>query len=201
MVANVPQGFAEAVRSLCTFPQDLLAEVAHEVIDFLSYKIGAVDTESTYKRLHAANSTLTSQQVQGAINALVYTFRDAVRSGLTTEALTTQLKDFGASVWSGKAVKVVVHVWGDRGEQACADAKALPQAIMHVGQLVGFRWKLAISVESSAARNLGRAFVALEMKVSDNSNRIKTHSFELSLYQFQNFAKQLREIHGIISEI
>lgn len=75
-------GFAEAVRSLCTFPQDLLAEVvsrvlfahwqsyfpplwsvaaqlitcvrvpllqAHEVVDFLSYKIGAVDTEFTYK--------------------------------------------------------------------------------------------------------------------------------------------------------
>lgn len=58
-----------------------------------------------------------------------------------------------------------------------------------------------MSVESSSARNLGRAFVALEMKVADNGNQIKTHSFELSLFQFQNFAKQLREINGIISEI
>lgn len=58
------------------------------------------------------------------------------------------------------------HVWGGRGATAINDAKALPQAIMHVGQLVDFRWKLCMSVESNSSKKLGRAFVAVEVTVA-----------------------------------
>lgn len=42
-------GFAGAVRTLCSFPQDLLAELVNEVLDFLTYKIGVVDTDACQK--------------------------------------------------------------------------------------------------------------------------------------------------------
>ena len=60
------------------------------------------------------------------------------------------------------------HVWGGRGAAAISEAKALPQAIMHVGHLVDFRWKLCMSVESNSSKKLGRAFVAVEVTVAGN---------------------------------
>ena len=68
-------GFNGAVKTLCTFPQDLLAELANEVLDFLTYQVGAVDTEVCQKRLAVAGVTLSEEQVQGCVNALVFTLR------------------------------------------------------------------------------------------------------------------------------
>ena len=68
-------GFNGAVKTLCTFPQDLLAELDNEVLDFLTYQVGAVDTEVCQKRLAVAGVTLPEEQVQGCINALVFTLR------------------------------------------------------------------------------------------------------------------------------
>jgi hypothetical protein len=201
MLLSAPQGFNGAVKTLCTFPQDLLAELANEVLDFLTYQVGAVDTEVCQKRLAVAGVTLPEEQVQGCINALVFTLRDAINEGVDAATLSAELKGFGASVWTGKAVNVLKHVWGGRGAAAISEAKALPQAIMHVGHLVDFRWKLCMSVESNSSKKLGRAFVAVEVTVADNADQLKTNSFELSLSQFQNFASHLRESAAVIEEI
>jgi len=201
MLQSTPQGFASAVRTLCGFPPDLLAELANEVLDFLTYQIGSVDYAALEKRLNNTGNKLTELQVQGCVNALIFTFRDGIQSGVDADTLAKELKTFGASVFTGKAVNVLKRVWTLRGADACNQAKALPQSIMHVGHLVGFRWKLCLSVESSGAKNLGRAFVAAEVTVADNADVIKTHSFEMSLYQFQNFAKQLRESHTLVQEL
>eukprot|EP00040_Diaphanoeca_grandis_P039815 m.260233 g.260233 ORF g.260233 m.260233 type:complete len:202 (-) comp39512_c0_seq1:241-846(-) len=201
MLLSTPQGFASAARTLCGFPQDLLAELANEVLDFLSYKIGAVDNVTLEKRLLNGGIVLSEVQVQGCVNALIFTLRDAIQNGIDAATLSKELKNFGASVFTGKSVNVLKHVWASRGAQACTDAKALPQSVMHVGHLVDFKWKLCLSIESSNAKNLGRAFVATEISVADNADRVKTHSFEMSLYQFQNFANQLRESNTLVQEI
>jgi hypothetical protein len=44
------------------------------------------------QRLRAAGQDLSLQQVQGAINALVYSLRDAVTNRLEPEALVNKLK-------------------------------------------------------------------------------------------------------------
>ena len=50
------------------------------------------------QRLQAAGRDLSSQQVQGAINALVYSLRDAVTNKLEPEALVNKLK--GCVSWN-----------------------------------------------------------------------------------------------------
>jgi len=199
-VADTPAGYAPAVGVLCSFPQDLLAEVTNDALDFLSYTTGAVDTQSFRKRLRAAEVELSAVQVQGATNALIYSLRDAVTNKLEPADLVTKLKGYGATVWSGKAVNVVKHVWGERGGEVVAAAAALPQAIMNIGRLIDFKWALKLSVESSTAKNLGRAFIAVELKVADGADQIHTRAFEVSLFQFQNWAKQLREINEVIND-
>ncbi len=45
-VECVRAGFAAAATVLCTFPQDVLADLAQEVLDFISYRAGSIDTHS-----------------------------------------------------------------------------------------------------------------------------------------------------------
>ena len=55
----------------------------------------------------AAGVVIPTERAQGAINALTFTFRAAVHASVEAEELTTELKSFGASVWTTKAVKVL----------------------------------------------------------------------------------------------
>eukprot|EP00038_Savillea_parva_P009478 m.183799 g.183799 ORF g.183799 m.183799 type:complete len:204 (+) comp15942_c0_seq1:149-760(+) len=199
-VADTPTGYVPAVGVLCSFPQDILAELANDVLDFLSYSLGAVDTNTYRKRLRAAGVDVTPTQVQGATNALVYSLRDAVVNKLEPAALVSKLKGYGASVWSGKSVNVVKHVWGERGAQVVKAASSLPESLMNIGRLVSFKWALKLSVDSDSAKNLGRAFIAVELRIVDGADCMHTKSFELSLFQFQNWAKQLREINNVIND-
>eukprot|EP00035_Acanthoeca_spectabilis_P034171 m.27518 g.27518 ORF g.27518 m.27518 type:complete len:204 (+) comp6440_c0_seq1:55-666(+) len=199
-VADTPTGFVPAVGVLCTFPQDLLAELTNDVLDFLSYTLGAVDTASYRKRLRASGIDLTAVKVQGATNALIYSLRDAVVNKLDQAGLVAKLKGYGATVWSGKSVNVVKHVWGERGAQVCQAAASLPQSIMNIGRLVSFKWALKMSVECNTAKNLNRAFIAVDLKVADGADCVHTKSFEMSLFHFQNWSKQLREINNVIND-
>ena len=60
------------------------------------------------------------------------------------------------------------------------------------------RWALKLSVESNAAKGLGRAFIAVEIKVVDGADRVHTRALELSLSQFQNL-QVLFPFHSPIS--
>jgi hypothetical protein len=52
-------------------------------------------------------------------------------------------------------------------------------------QLVSFKWKLAVAMRSNTAKNLNRAYVAVEMVVADAAAKPATHAFELTISEFQ----------------
>jgi hypothetical protein len=276
---------------LSSFPQDVLADLCHEVLDFLMYRVGSVDTDILQEKLAPAGVIVPTERAQGAVNALTFTFRASIHAEVAAEDLTTELKSFGtgarsfcprppyhldcvctlrtlshrmlllapglmdlatlvcdptayhpfgrlstlslfrchrlrqhtvlqrparphsltgdaptfcctgASVWTAKAVKVLTYVWSQRGAEACAEVKQLANDVMNIGRLVSFNWKLGLSTESSLVKGLGRAFVAVEIKVVDSGANIVVHSFEMSLPQFQKFSKQMKEMQAVVKEI
>ena len=96
---------------------------------------------------------------------------------------------------------MLAHVWKERGAEAGAEVKQLAHDVMNIGRLVSFNWKLGLSTESSIVKGLGRAFVAVEVKVVDSGANIQVHSFDMTLAQFQNFAKQMKEMQAVVKEI
>ena len=96
---------------------------------------------------------------------------------------------------------MLTYVWSQRGAEACAEVKQLANDVMNIGRLVSFNWKLGLSTESSLVKGLGRAFVAVEIKVVDSGANIVVHSFEMSLPQFQKFSKQMKEMQAVVKEI
>lgn len=64
---------------------------------------------------------------------------------------------------------------------------AHPPNVHNRFQLTSFKWALKLSVESNTAKNLGRAFIAVELKVVDGADCVHTKAFELSLFQFQSW--------------
>jgi len=98
LLNDTPEGYAAAIRDLCTIPQDLLADLSHEVLDFLSYRVGDVDVAMLVQKLSLAGFSGTPKQVQGSVNALTLTFRRAIKQQVDAPGLSTELKSFGASV-------------------------------------------------------------------------------------------------------
>ena len=82
----------------------------------------------------------------------------------------------------------------------CSSVKQLAHDVMNIGRLVSFNWKLGLSTESSIVKGLGRAFVAVEVKVVDSGANIQVHSFDMTLAQLQNFAKQMKEMQEVVKE-
>lgn len=68
-----------------------LTELGSEVLQFLQYKIGAVNTEKWRKKLEESAEGNDLQKTQSIINALIYTFRSAARYRVTIEELTAEL--------------------------------------------------------------------------------------------------------------
>ncbi|XP_069130119.1 COMM domain-containing protein 6-like [Argopecten irradians] len=66
--------------------------------------------------------------------------------------------------------------------------------ILGVGQLVDLKWKVGMAMSSDTCRNLNSSYVAMAIKVADPSGKITNHNFEMTVQQFQNFSKQLKDI-------
>lgn len=69
------------------------------------------------------------------------------------------------------------------------------------GRLTGFKWKLVTSIGSSDADRLGRVFVAVELRLSGLSGVEQVRTAELTLAQFAEFAKQLKEIQSAMADV
>eukprot|EP00048_Salpingoeca_helianthica_P015707 m.228176 g.228176 ORF g.228176 m.228176 type:complete len:201 (+) comp17416_c0_seq1:2-604(+) len=196
MFDDAPTGYTEAVHVLNSIPQDLFVELANDVLDFLSYKVGAISLQAFHTRLQHSGSSLSLDEVTSASRALSYVFREAIAGGATAEALVTALRSAGASVWTSQAIKVVGLLWGERGADAVAIGKA--QNVLKIGQLVKFEWRLGLAVSSSSVKSINRVYVAVALTVADAASRTAVHAFEMSYPEFQSFAKHLRDMAGAL---
>eukprot|EP00051_Salpingoeca_urceolata_P005259 m.71586 g.71586 ORF g.71586 m.71586 type:complete len:202 (-) comp14192_c0_seq3:1063-1668(-) len=195
LLAEAPAGFAAAVNTVNQLPQDILAELVHEVLDFLECRVGMVDTLSLHKRV----SSIDVKRLQGAVNALVFLFREAVRASVDAQQLVATLRSAGASVWKSEAISVLKHVWNERREPILAGSVA--QQMLNIGQLIKFDWKLGVSVQSSKVQSLSRCFVSVDLAVADPTGEPKTHTFEMNVAEFKAFAQKVKEMAAVLETV
>ncbi|XP_061164111.1 COMM domain-containing protein 6-like [Saccostrea echinata] len=62
------------------------------------------------------------------------------------------------------------------------------------GKLIDMKWKLGVAVSSDECKSLNSPCVTMTLKVADSSGKISTHSMEMTISQFQNFSKQMKEM-------
>ncbi|KAJ8297949.1 hypothetical protein KUTeg_024480 [Tegillarca granosa] len=70
-----------------------------------------------------------------------------------------------------------------------------------VGQLVDMQWKLGVGVSSDSCKNLNSPYVTMQVKVADPSGKLSTHTFEMTVMQFQDFSKQMKEMANVLETV
>lgn len=54
-----------------------------------------------------------------------------------------------------------------------------------IGDLIEFQWKLGVTVKSSDKQNVGVPYVSVLVKTKDPNQKISTHTFQMTLAEFQ----------------
>lgn len=65
---------------------------------------------------------------------------------------------------------------------------------LKVGHLLSMDWKFGVAVKSSHCVRLNSPFVTLLLRVVDINGATSSHSLELSLSEFQEFAQQFKQV-------
>ncbi|XP_035682403.1 COMM domain-containing protein 6-like isoform X2 [Branchiostoma floridae] len=194
---RVPQGFYSAVDTINGLPQDILAEMCQEVGLFLQYKIGSVNTARFCERIQETCVDTSHHEVQSAINALTFLFRSAASSQASTSELVQQLKVSGA--WTKDSLAVVKHVWDQQGKLLTASDSV--SQVLNIGQLIDMKWRLGVAIGSDTCRNLNSPFVAMTIKIAEPSGNVVTKSFEMTVPEFQNFSRQMKDMAAMLETV
>mmetsp|Transcript_381 Transcript_381/g.521 ORF Transcript_381/g.521 Transcript_381/m.521 type:complete len:80 (-) Transcript_381:61-300(-) len=73
--------------------------------------------------------------------------------------------------------------------------------VLGLGELVDMHWRLGISMKSSNCTNLATPFVSVLLKVADSDKKETAHTFEMTLAQFQDFARNLHDISNLMESL
>ncbi|XP_074047916.1 COMM domain-containing protein 6 isoform X2 [Macrotis lagotis] len=68
-------------------------------------------------------------------------------------------------------------------------------------ELLDLQWKMGMAVSSDSCRSLKSPYVAVTLKVADQSGQISNKSFEMTIPQFQHFFKQFKEMAAVIETV
>ncbi|KAL5012805.1 hypothetical protein ScPMuIL_011356 [Solemya velum] len=194
LLKHVSEGFAETSNVINNLPDDILAEMCHDIIEFIQFKSGLVKLDQYCKKICAKKLSLEKKQVQSVVNALSYIYRTSAQLKLDQDTLRKELSD--TSVFTDSILRVICNVWEEKGKELMGMEVA--DHLLSVGQLVDMDWKLGIAVSSDSCRNLNAPYVTMTLRVADPSGCMKTHSFEMSVLQFKNFSKQMKEMASLL---
>ncbi|XP_045203244.2 COMM domain-containing protein 6-like [Mercenaria mercenaria] len=197
IVKEAPDGYESAVELINALKQEDLTELGSEVLQFLQYKIGAVNTEKWRQKLEGYAKETDLQKTQNIINALIYTFRSAARNRTNIEEFTAELAS--SMVFSDTTRTTLCNLWSMQGKQLMSCS--LGDHVLGVGQLIDVQWKVGMAVSSDTCRQLNSPFVTLTLTVADSGGNLKTHPLELTMDQFRNFTNQLKEIGKVLEMV
>ncbi|KAJ3434306.1 comm domain-containing protein [Anaeramoeba flamelloides] len=189
-----PKGIFTAINSLNKFPQQLLAKLCQDVVDALQYK-GSVPQVSHYQSQLEKNSIdLGKNEVQSTINVLFFLYRDASKISNLDQKQFLEILQNQTGI-TNQAGKVLATIWEREKEN-------LPSLTMpNVGKLIDFKWKVGVTFSSSISENLVTPFVTVNISVSNTDELVQTHSFEMSVPEFKEFARNLKEINQLLEVI
>lgn len=124
---------------------------------------------------------------------LQFILRGAARAGFTGKELDQRL---GAQTdLTDDARAILCQAYDShRGSMSngSSDGAAAAVKMLGLGKFVGLDWKVGVGVQSSNCANLNTPFVALNVRISVDG-KTETHSVEMSIEEFGNFAVAVGE--------
>ncbi|XP_040056645.2 COMM domain-containing protein 6 [Gasterosteus aculeatus] len=196
--AEESYGVNKVVDHICQLPPHLLTEACQHILTYLQGQTGGVDSAEISDRFRRAGVRLEHEDLQNMVRFLLLTFRSAGKSGLSGDDLVSRLEEAG-NKWPKASLQVVHTLWSERG--ALVHAQQEVQALLSIGQLVDMQWKLGVAVSSDTCRSLNSPYVSLLLKIVQPPGQICHRSFEMTVPQFQNFHKQLKEMAAVMETV
>ncbi|XP_068602614.1 COMM domain-containing protein 6 [Brachionichthys hirsutus] len=192
------QGVGKVVDGISRLSPDLLAYACQHILSYLQGQIRGVEAADISDRFQRAGVRLDHEALQNIVRFLLLTFRSAGKSNLSADNLVSRLEE-GSNKWPKASLQVMHRLWSEHG--ALVHAQQEVQALLSISQLVDLQWKLGMAVSSDACRSLNSPYVCLLLKIVEPSGMICHKSFEMTIPQFQNFHKQLKEIAAVMETV
>ncbi|XP_053733968.1 COMM domain-containing protein 6 [Synchiropus splendidus] len=196
--ADVTTGEDKTVGNICRIPPDVLGESCRHILAYLQGQSSGVDSAEISQSFHRAGVRLDHESVQSIVRLLLLTFRSAGKSRLSGDQLVQKLEEANQK-WAKAVLQILHRLWCEHG--ALVQAQQELQDTLSVGQLVDVQWKLSLAVSSDTCRSLNSPFVTLLLKIAEPSGQISQRSFEMTVPQFQNFHKQLKEMAALMETV
>ncbi|XP_077393553.1 COMM domain-containing protein 6 isoform X2 [Festucalex cinctus] len=195
---SVDHSLDSVVENICRLNPDLLAEPCQHVLSYLQGQTKGVDSAEMCDIFQRAGVTLGHESLQSIIRFLLLTFRSAAKSKLAADDLVSRLEE-GSRKWSKASLQVLHSLWSEHGESV--QVQQATQDLLSVGRLVDMQWKVGLAVSSDTCRSLNSPFVTILLKIAEPSGQISQKAFEMTVPQFQNFHKQMKELAAVMETI
>ncbi|RVE58293.1 hypothetical protein OJAV_G00207960 [Oryzias javanicus] len=197
--AEVPSsGTNSVVDNICRLPPDLFTETSQHILIYLQGLASGIDSTDISHKFLQAGVGLNHEAQQEIIRFLLLTFRSAGQSNISADELVSKLED-GSQKWSKAFLQVLHRLWSEHG--AAVHAQQQLQASLRIGQVVDVQWRLGMAVSSDICRSLNSPYVTLLLKIAEPSGQMCQKSFEMSIPQFQNFHKQMKEMAALMETV
>ncbi|KAM3862301.1 COMM domain-containing protein 6 [Diretmus argenteus] len=191
-------GVNKIVDNIEKLSPDILAETCQHILTYLQGQTTGVDSAEISDRFQRDGVRLDPEALQNIIRFLLLTFRSAGKNNLSGDGLVSRLEE-GSSKWPKASLQVMHRLWSEHGALVHAQQEA--QAMLNIGQLVDMQWKLGMAVSSDTCRSLNSPYVSLLLKIAEPSGQIHQRSFEMTIPQFQNFHKQVKEMAAVLETV
>mmetsp|Transcript_41824 Transcript_41824/g.131889 ORF Transcript_41824/g.131889 Transcript_41824/m.131889 type:complete len:209 (-) Transcript_41824:1314-1940(-) len=204
-LSNAPEGLASASKILDAMPKRSLERLANEICSIVLQKKGSLSSSALAAEIVAdpEQQELVMQGPEGvkranhAINALLYIYRDAAAKLASPEVFRTAL--VARCDLSQDASAILTRVFEQKHALLVSSDKV--KSFLSLGKLVKFDWKLSFASESSSCAALNTPVVVLHFLVSDENFQVSSHSLELTISQFEEFAGTIHEICSVVETL
>ena len=175
------------------------------------------------EREKGALRTAALDAARQAVSALTYIYRDAARSVRqyatgtrllsactnTSSDCTTTLQETSpemlgaalsaASNLSPESCACITKVY--RAKYPLLVGPDRVQAVLSMGKLLAMDWKLSVATQSSHCAKINAPVVILRFRVADNCGQVTSHSAELTVAEFEDFAGKVSEMSAVMETL
>ncbi|XP_057708076.1 COMM domain-containing protein 6 [Corythoichthys intestinalis] len=186
------------VDNICRLNPDLLVEPCQHILSYLRGHSKGVDSGEIYDMFQRAGVTLDHESLENVVRFLLLTFRSAGKSKVSADELVSRLEK-GSNKWSKESLQVLHSLWNENGESV--QVHQATRDLLSVGRIVDMQWKLSMAVSSDTCRSLNSPFVTILLKIAEPSGKINQKALEMTVPQFQNFHKQMKEMAAVMETV
>uniref|UniRef100_A0A7S0I0Z1 COMM domain-containing protein n=1 Tax=Hanusia phi TaxID=3032 RepID=A0A7S0I0Z1_9CRYP len=204
-LSSPPEGLSSASKILDAMPKRSLEKLGNEICCIVLQKKGYLSTNALAAEIVAdpEQQELVIQGAEGvkranhAINALLYIYRDAASKAVSPDLFRTTL--LARCDLSQDTSMILTRVFEQK--QALLVSSDKIKSFLSLGKLVKFDWKLSYASESSSCAALNTPVVVLHFLVSDENFQVSSHSLELTIAQFEEFAATIHEMCSLVETL